>query len=222
MREPERSRRTRRGRTDAPERVLVDAGTRGEPPARTGERRLARTWSIVRKPRIEAGAIMHRTTWTASVASLATVLFSVPAAAQSCPQSTMRYSLVIPTLVDAENVSVSSIEDLDNDGARDLVIGIPGGPFGGRVEIWSTLNQTQIISFAPSGTTPKASFGWDVVAVDDVDGDPAGLEDVLVGAPHDFAGASAPSTSHGVAFVYSSTTGALLQTIQPSTVWVTP
>jgi hypothetical protein len=73
--------------------------------------------------------------------------------------------------------SVVGLGDVDADGLRDYAIGASGG--SGRVQVRS--GPAAVLTWQRNGTVTGGSYGWDVDAVGDVDGD--GALDLLVGSP---------------------------------------
>jgi hypothetical protein len=108
--------------------------------------------------------------------------------------------------------AVAGGDDLDGDGAPDLLIGAPKvdtlAPLAtnaGRAEVRSGADGSLLQSFV--GDAAFDQLGFAVAFVGDVDGD--GVSDLAVGAPFHDAGAS----NAGLVRVHSGATGALLLTL---------
>ncbi|MBK7644343.1 MAG: FG-GAP repeat protein [Planctomycetes bacterium] len=114
--------------------------------------------------------------------------------------------------------AVGSIADLNGDGVREVVVGMPSmstasGGFSGQVRVYSG-------AYLLHGTQPDILFQWNgalgaavglgnaLAAGVDVDGD--GVQDVLAGATGDDQGGLAPDS--GSVNVFSGASGALLAT----------
>ena len=95
--------------------------------------------------------------------------------------------------------SLDSIEDLNGDGRRDLIV---GDGVANQVELRSGANGALLGTI--NGPAGFCGFGHDVASMGDVDGD--GLEDILIGAPDCI----------GQAFIYSSSTLLPLRNWGPS------
>lgn len=114
---------------------------------------------------------------------------------------------VSTTVGDSFGWNVSTIEDLNGDGLRELVVGAPGndnaGTDAGAVYIFYSYpaigqNDIDVTSANVSiyGGNPGDEFGWDLTNVGDFDLD--GSEDLLVGAP-------GHNGSTGQAYIFGST-----------------
>ena len=98
--------------------------------------------------------------------------------------------------------AVAGIEDLDGDGAGELLVGAPGAAQGsGRLHVLSGASGAPLFAIdAPAG----GIFGAGVAAVADTDGD--GVRDILVAAPR---------SAGGKAYVYSSVSRVRLREFAP-------
>jgi hypothetical protein len=98
-------------------------------------------------------------------------------------------------------VSMRTLDDLNGDGVREVVVGASGSQgqvliySGADLSLWSTL-------LPPAGTT---NLGFSVGDAGDIDGD--GLPDIAAGAPQDQANA-------GSITIFSGATGAVLHHVQ--------
>jgi hypothetical protein len=102
---------------------------------------------------------------------------------------------------------VASIDDLDGDGRRDVLVGLEGS---NRVRIHSSADGTILLQV--SGP-PGGKLGRSVASVGDIDGD--GLEDLAAGAPElDTFGLPSAGADAGFVQVHSSATGELLFAFQ--------
>jgi hypothetical protein len=104
---------------------------------------------------------------------------------------------------------IARVADRDGDGVGDFVVGSPGLVVGGvRIGAYFVSGRTFTVIgsplAAPAGT---ASFGAEVTAVGDLDGD--GVEDLAFGAPDDGVG-----TVRGRVFLQLSTTPAALRPVE--------
>lgn len=96
--------------------------------------------------------------------------------------------------------SVAGNVDVNADGYNDIIVGVPYGDFGGkvncgRVEVYSGLAGDQLAVFA--GENANDMFGWSVAGIGRINSDD--YDDFLVGAPYnDDAGSKA-----GKAYIYS-------------------
>jgi hypothetical protein len=104
--------------------------------------------------------------------------------------------------------AVASIDDLDGDGVRDLLLGAPnasprGHPQAGRIEVRS--GRTGALIYPLSSTEDSSNFGKALAAVGDIDRD--GVSDFAVAAP-----SASPNgvTEAGSVFVFSGGTGSLI------------
>ena len=98
--------------------------------------------------------------------------------------------------------AVSSIEDLDGDGVRELLVGAAGG--SGWLHIVGADDGALIRSVQGNTAFANGAFGAGVAALRDIDRD--GVEDYVVGAP---------GNAGGRAYVYSGASGQLLHTLAP-------
>ena len=101
---------------------------------------------------------------------------------------------------------LAETDDLDGDGIRDFMIGLPShadpdhGEHGGAVDLVSGADFSLILELIGQGF--NGGFGASCAAIDDVDGD--GVGDLLIGEPN--------FSFRGLAYVYSGASGALLRT----------
>lgn len=107
-------------------------------------------------------------------------------------------------LFDFLGTAAAGLGDVNGDGVPDYAVGAPGLPpqFGawpGRVLVFSGADHTLIHE---TTSDPGDRYGFELNAVDDVDGD--GAADLLVGAPFD----DDAGTDSGRAFLLSGATGA--------------
>lgn len=104
--------------------------------------------------------------------------------------------------------SLASIADIDGDGVRDIIAGLPtavrSGQLVGAAQVRSGANGALLLEVV--GTVVESRFGWSVAAIDDLDGD--GREDLAIGAPRNPAG----GVERGSVSLHSSASGALLMT----------
>ena len=107
--------------------------------------------------------------------------------------------------------SVDSIEDLDGDGFREILIGIngtwAGGFYGGEVQIVSGRTGNQLRRHLPP-TNGHSYMGRPVRSVSDLDGD--GVEDYYVGLPY----RKRPDFLRGQVWLYSGATGRRLAVVK--------
>ena len=108
--------------------------------------------------------------------------------------------------------SVSGVSDADDDGRGDLVIGAVGEDGGasnaGRTYLFSGATGALLLMLESPNNQSGGSFGTLVSGVPDTDGDER--DDILVGAPFESGGA----TGAGRAYLFSGSTGTLLQTLE--------
>ncbi len=111
--------------------------------------------------------------------------------------------------------SVAGIGDINGDGRGDVIVGAPGESVGsspagaGRVYVFSGANG-QLIRVHRSGTeSVDGAFGTSVAALGDSNGD--GVQDILVGAPHEASAQLHPSG--GKAHLFSGANGVGLRRI---------
>jgi hypothetical protein len=105
---------------------------------------------------------------------------------------------------------LSPANDQTGDGQDDVFVGTPSQE-GGRVYLVSGADGSVVQTYAPD--KPAPSFGWYTARIGDLDGD--GRADLVVGAPTE---ATDAGEAAGVAYVFSSATGAVLHRWQgPST-----
>lgn len=76
--------------------------------------------------------------------------------------------------------SITSIQDLDGDGVRDIIAGAPGFGSSGAVRILSANSIPVNLTLLP-GTSAGSGFGTSVAAVQDLNND--GIDEFVVGAP---------------------------------------
>jgi hypothetical protein len=111
--------------------------------------------------------------------------------------------------------SVAGIQDINGDGRGDIVVGAPGDstvgtPAGsGRVYVFSGQNGQLIRTHRSATPAVDANFGFAVTAVGDTDGD--GVQEVLVGAPHEASAQLHPAG--GKAHLFSGGSGVGLRRI---------
>jgi CubicO group peptidase (beta-lactamase class C family) len=113
-------------------------------------------------------------------------------------------TIVAPAGSSLFGTAVAGIQDLDNDGAGDLLIGAPGSGGGaGRLYVMSGASGSTLFTIeAPAG----GIFGAGVSSVADADND--GVRDILVAAPR---------ANGGRAYVFSSATRMRLREFTPAT-----
>jgi len=110
---------------------------------------------------------MHAVIAGAALASAASSQGGIP------PQPHPAY-----TINNVEATSMDSIADLNGDGFRDLILGMPDTTPFPKVQVHSGRNGAMLASFTGAA---NSRFGFSVRSTGDVNGD--GLEDMLVGAP---------------------------------------
>ena len=103
--------------------------------------------------------------------------------------------------------ALASIQDLNNDGIRDIVVGAPGATSGnGRVDILNSRSGCNVIRTVAGSF--GAGLGTSVAAVGDQDND--GFEDFIAGGPT----YSETILDRGIANLYSGATGNVLCSIK--------
>lgn len=102
----------------------------------------------------------------------------------------------------ATDMSMASIADLDGDGYRDLIVGLPSANL---VEVRSGVDGTLIYTIPYPYTPPTGSplFGFSVASLPDITGD--NLQEVIVGAPRDLV---SPGIVGGRVFVFAGSSSA--------------
>ncbi len=120
-----------------------------------------------------------------------------------------------PTAAGFFGVSVAGIEDLDGDGAGEILVGTysewgGGAPVSsGRAHLFSGASGNWIRSFISPNQQGFAYFGKSVAAIPDVNGD--GKMDLLIGAHGENLGPGLQDA--GRAYVFSGATGNLIRTL---------
>lgn len=119
------------------------------------------------------------------------------------PPQHLIWTRVGPAPADRFATAVAGPGDIDGDGCRDVLVGIPHadgvGAYAGLAQVLSGRDGALLLELP--GTSPAARFGSAVDGAGDLDGD--GTPDVIVGAPYG-------TPSAGSAYSYSGATGALL------------
>ncbi|HEX9953211.1 MAG TPA: T9SS type A sorting domain-containing protein [Rubricoccaceae bacterium] len=107
--------------------------------------------------------------------------------------------------------AVDGVPDVNGDGRGDLLIGAPdedgGDVNSGRVHVYLGSTGTLLRTIPSPSPEFLGAFGRAVAGIPDVNGD--GRGDLIIGAPQESGG---PSDA-GLVFVFSGSTGALLQTL---------
>jgi hypothetical protein len=108
---------------------------------------------------------------------------------------------------------LAGVADLDGDGRGEILVGSPGADpdfspnDAGRAYLYSGATGMRLRTLASPTPMANGSFGDDVAAIDDLDGD--GRGELIVGAP----GETAAVVNSGKVYVFSGTTGVLLRTL---------
>jgi hypothetical protein len=139
--------------------------------------------------------------------TVTTLLCTLALAQSTAPTAPVRVIDIPGAPYSLSHVSLDSIEDLNGDGRRELIVGVPDldtvfvfdPATGGLVFSFAAAAQNATVC-PPAGAT-NVLFGWDVAATGDVDCD--GVEDILVGAPLDFNQPACPAARTGRVYILS-------------------
>lgn len=147
---------------------------------------------------------LRRLTALALIAGVA-----APAAAQT--------PLPITSPGSGDDVTVTSVPDVDGDGVGDLVVGVAREDVGanasaGKVFLYSGATGALLRSLVSPNPVFRGNFGRSVEGLPDIDGD--GRGDLLIGAQGETVNGR---LSAGRAYVFSGATGGLVETIEPPT-----
>jgi hypothetical protein len=118
-------------------------------------------------------------------------------------------------------VSVAGMQDVNGDGAGDLLVGAYGekvhSNYNGNAYLFSGADGRLLHSYSAvrrnNGYDNFQCFGQRVTAIADQDGD--GKQDIAVGAPWEFNNMAPPLATTGVTYYFSSVTGNQLQRLIP-------
>lgn len=124
-----------------------------------------------------------------------------------------------PAEDDQFGAAIDAAGDIDQDGNGDVLVGAPNtdGSIAneGRVYLFSGATSVLLQTYASPNPNLGGRFGRSVARIQDADGD--GRPDVLIGAPgEDVSDGDAVFAGAGRAYVFSSVTGDLLATLEPS------